>query len=104
VERVADAAVRVDGVAQLLGEQHRRHARDVRLPGQHLQIDHQLDVLFDVRRGAGRGGRHRQIVRQLLAGLLDAPLDLAYVGQVLIEPCPIGDRQRALQRRGLAEH
>ena len=56
------------------------------------------------RRDAGRRRRHRQVGGQLLPGLLDTALDLADVGQVLIEPRPIGRRQRALQRRRFTEH
>ena len=104
VERVAHAALRVDGAAQLLAQQERRDARDLGLPRQHLQVVHQLDVLLDVTRHARRRGRHREIVRELLPGLLHATLDLAHVGQVLIEARAIGGRQLALQRCGFADN
>ena len=60
-------------------------------------------MFLDVARHAGRRGWHRQIVRELLPGLLHAPFDLAHVAQVLIEPRPVRCRQLALQRRGFAE-
>jgi hypothetical protein len=37
----------MDGVAQFLGQQ-RPHSRNIRLPRQHLETEHQLDVRLDV--------------------------------------------------------
>ena len=44
VEALAHAARRVDRVAVLAREHQRRDARDLRLVGEHLQVEHQLDV------------------------------------------------------------
>jgi hypothetical protein len=41
-------------------------ADKVGLPREHLQIEHQLDVLFEVARDAGRRGRNGKIVRERL--------------------------------------
>jgi hypothetical protein len=104
VERIADPALGVDLAAQLLAHQEGRHAGDLRLPRQHLQVVHQRDVLLDVLRHAGGRRRDVEIVGQLLAGLLDTPFDFADVLEILVEPGPVVRRQLLLQRRGFAQH
>ena len=59
------------------------HARDVRRERQHLQVEHQLDVLVE---GIGHADRRRRqlarlAARVVLLDLLDAPLDLADVSR-----------------------
>jgi len=59
---------------------------DIGLPGQHLKVEHQLDVLLRKSVGiAHRGRRQLEIRRQILSGLLNTPLDLANVRQVGIQ-------------------
>ena len=54
--------LREDGAAQLAREHQRRHARDVRLERDHLQVHQQLQVLLERRRHAGRHVGQRQVV------------------------------------------
>ena len=61
VEGIPHAALRIDGVAQLFREQQRGHPGDVGLPGEHLQVEHQLDVVFDILWSSSRGIRQRQV-------------------------------------------
>ena len=79
VERRLDAALGEDAVARVAAQLERRHARHVRREGQHLQIEHQLDVLFP---RVGHAERRRRQLALVAAGvvlldLLDAPFDLA---------------------------
>ena len=53
VEGIADAALRIHGIAQFLRQHEGADAGDLRLPGQRQQVVHQLDVLFHVFRNAG---------------------------------------------------
>jgi hypothetical protein len=55
-------------------------------------------------RHAGRRRWQFEIVRPCLPAFLDAPLDLADVGQVLIHSRTIARGQLLLERVGLAEH
>jgi hypothetical protein len=60
VEAVAHAGRGIDGVAVLAGEHQRRDARDLRLVGEHLQIEHQLEMRLEVRgMPTGAFGRSR---------------------------------------------
>ena len=98
------AALRVHGVAQLLGQQQRRHAGDVGLPGEHLEVEHQLDVLIDFLRRADGRIRQRQLRRRLLRRLLDAALDLADVVEVLIDAVAVARRQPPLKGGRFSQH
>src|SRR5690606_17681074 len=69
MERIADAARRIDRIAELGRELECRHARDVRLPREDLQIQHELDVLLDVLGYARRAVRNVEIVGRARAGL-----------------------------------
>ena len=99
VERIADGRLREDGRAQLAREHQRRHARDVRLQRDHLQVHQQLEVLLERRRHAGRHVGQRESSRARRLGALNAPLDLAHVVEVLRQPAAIAGRQILLQRR-----
>ena len=71
---------------------------------QHLQVEHQLDVLFP--RIGHAEGRRRQLAL-LAAGvalldLLDAPLDLADAVQIGRQPRPVSRSQLALQPADVA--
>src|SRR5215467_1343157 len=103
VERIPDATLRIDGVAELFGHQERGDARDVGLPGQHLQVEHQLDVRLDVFRDAGRERWQGQFRRRFLRGLLNPALYLMNVAEVLIEAAAIDRRQLLLQRRNFTD-
>src|SRR5687767_14662515 len=97
VERLAYPTRRVDGVAHFLGEHERRHAGDVCLPCENLQVDHQLDMRLEVVRNTGwrRGNIERR--RALLPGERYATLDLPHVSEVAVEPHTVHRRQRFLQ-------
>ena len=64
VVRVRDADGRIGPVAQLAADQEGDDARDVGLPGEELQVEHQIDVLLEgVRDAEGHGeiGRRLQV-------------------------------------------
>ena len=83
--RLGDADLRIRPRAHLARELERDDPRDVGLQREHLQIEHQLRVLFPVRRHADRPRQHvRQRIAVLLLGLLDAPLDLAQRVEILV--------------------
>ena len=77
VKALAHAAAGVHGVAVLARQHQRRDARDLGAVGEHLQIEHHVQVLLE------RIGNARGRLRQLDAGreprvdVQDAPLDLA---------------------------
>ena len=77
-------------VAAVVGQDQGGHAGRVGLEGQDHHVGHQADVVpvrgGDAARGVDRRGRGR--VADLL-GLLDAGLDLADAGQVLVELGPV---------------
>src|SRR5579884_1282926 len=96
MERIPYSARRIDSVADLLGEHEGRDACDVRLPGQYLQIEHQFDMRLEIVRNSRWCGRKLESGRHLLCSQRDAPLDLADVRQITVEPRPIARGQRAL--------
>ena len=103
VERIADARLREDGVAELAREHQRRDARDLRLEREHLQVEHQLQVLLErrpARRPAHRAASDRR--GTLLLGALNPPLDLAHLVEILRQPATVAGRQILLQRRAPA--
>ena len=53
--------LRIKAIAELAREQQRRDAREVRCPSQREQVEHQRDVLFEIRRHAVRLLRHVEI-------------------------------------------
>ena len=52
VERIANGAVGISGTAEFLRHEQGSYTRDIRLPGEHLQVEQQLDVGFKIRRNA----------------------------------------------------
>ena len=76
-------------------------ARDVRLERQRQQIELQLDVFVE---GLRHADRHAHIGRRdgrSLHGNLQAPLDLADVLRIVVEPRAIGRRSiRCADARG----
>ena len=83
---VGDADLAVRPVAAGAAQHERDHARHVGLEGDHLQVHHQLGVIFErFRRGTGTLHRRNLHLGALLLGLLDAPLDIADRFQVFAE-------------------
>ena len=61
VEGITHAALRIDGVTEFFRHEQSRNARDVGLPRQNPQVEHQLDVLFEIFGNTCRRRRHVQI-------------------------------------------
>jgi hypothetical protein len=77
----------------------REDARHVRLERQHLDVEHQLHVLFE--RIGHTGWRFRQqalvTARVLRFDLLDATLEFAHVLEILIHATTVGRAEFALE-------
>src|SRR5262245_801513 len=71
--------------ADLPAEHERDDAREIALVRQHLEIEHQPDVIGERGRDAGRLIDERQFVRALTLRPLNPPFDVAYGFQVLAE-------------------
>ena len=86
VVRVRHADLRIGLRGELRRHEEGDDARQVGLVSQHLQVEHQLHVVLERRRDAGRGPLHH---RQLAVGIgldaLDAALHVAHRGQVVGE-------------------
>src|SRR4029453_15002297 len=97
---IRDADLRVRPVA-LLGPQHERDdTGQIALVSQHLQIEHQLRMLFEAPRNA-RGTIHvRKLARRLLLGALNAPLDVAHALEILAEPRAVARADRPHETSG----
>ena len=75
--RVRDADLRIRAIALLARELEGDDARDVRLEGQNLQVEHELRVVGERRGNADRPIEiGRLVVRHRLLGALDLTLDL----------------------------
>ncbi len=83
--RFGHADLRIRPRALLLADHERDHARQIRLEGQHLQVEHQGQVILEHRRHALRLVHRRQIEIALLFRLLDAALDVAHRFGVLVD-------------------
>src|SRR6185436_4729204 len=94
---VRDADLRVRTIALLAGELEGDDARDIRLQGQNLQVEHELRVV-----GERRGNTYRPIqigrlvVRHRLLGPFDLTLDLTYTVEILIQAHAIGNAHALL--------
>ena len=102
VEGALEPALRiaaVRGVAPQLEGEHPRHVGGER---QHLQVEHQLDVLAEGVRDPGRRGRQFAQLAGAVARFhdLDAPLDLAHVVEIVGEPRAIRGPQLFLEPPG----
>ena len=98
VEGALEAALRIAAVRRVATQLEREDPRDVGRECQHLQIEHQLDVLAE---RVGHADRRRRQLAQLAAAVarlddLDPPLDLAHVIEIVGEPRSIGRSQRLL--------
>src|SRR5215203_5422434 len=102
--RLWHADVWVGSGARFTGQLERDDPSDVSLEGQHLQIEHQLDVLFPDRWNAGGSIeiRQRGCVAQL--GALNAALDLTDRIQILPDLEAIAGAQLALQPGHVRRH
>ena len=99
--RVRHADLRIGHAAELVAEHQGDDARQIALVGQHLQIEHQLDVVVTRRRDAGRMIDDRQILVVLLFGELNPPLHVANRVEILGELRAVALPKRALQMRDL---
>ena len=92
------ADLRVRAPARFAGHEQRKHASDVRLEGERLQIEHELGVLVEVLRNVGRPIRERQLRgRPLGLRALDPLLHLTDRLQVLAKLRSIPCAQTPLQ-------
>ncbi len=83
-------AFRVRPAGEVAREEQRADSRDVGLECQREQVELQLDVLVE---GLRYAHRHRHVFRRDGRGLhrnLQATLDLANVGRVVVEPLAVG--------------
>ena len=71
---------------------------------QHLQVQHQVEVILEDRRHALRFIHRRQVQIPLLLRLLNAPLDVANRFSVLVDLGLILRAKRLSQRRQLVVH
>ena len=99
VEGLAGAAVGEGVVLQVEAGLEGDDPGQVRLQGEHLQVEHQPHVVFPAVRDSRRGLRHLPLLaaRVLRLHQLDAPLQLADVGGVLIQRLPVQRPQLPLQ-------
>ena len=91
-------------VARLVGQQEGGDPRRVGPEGQEEQVVHELDVLEEAGRDAGRGlaGGVGGLAEPL--GRLDAALDLADAGQVLVQLLLVARAELVAQGAGVLEH
>ncbi len=100
VKAFGHAALRVDAIAELSRDHERRDARDVGAPREHEQIEHQHRVLLEIGRDAVRLVGHVDRRERRVRRERDPALDLAHVGEVVVESCAVGVRaSRASTRR-----
>ena len=97
VEAGGDAALRIDAARRVAAHLEREDARGVRRERQHLQVEHQLDVLVE---RVGHADRRLRQLARLAAGvvgldLLDAALDLAHVVEVARQARAVGGAELA---------
>ena len=101
---LGDADLGERAVAAVVGEQEGGDPRRVGLERQHQHVEHELDVLRVARSGCPRGVStpgSRTLAEPL--GLLDARLDLADAGQVLVELLLVAAPSSPLHRAGVVE-
>ena len=99
VERGLHAAVGEHAVRGVAAQLEGEHPRDVAGEGDRLQVEHQLDVLFEGVGHADRRARERPLVAAPVErlGRLDAPFDLADVLEVVGEPGLVGGAELLLE-------
>src|SRR5262245_64581985 len=83
-----DAALRIDARRSVAPQLERENARDVAGKRDRLQVEHQAHVLFEgIRDANGSAGQLALLAAGVVRlDLLDAPLDLANVFEVFVQP------------------
>jgi len=106
VEGALESAFRVAAVRCVATELEGEDARDVGRECQHLEIEHQLDVLAERIGHTDRRSRQFPEVAAAVARFddLDAPLDLTHLFKVVREACLIGRPEGFLKARDRCEH
>ena len=99
VMRVGHANLRVGHAAVLVSHHERDDPREVALKRQHLQIEHQIQMIFPARRDARGMIDERQLLIALRLGNLDALFDVANGVEVFGELRPIALRKNPLKAR-----
>src|SRR3981081_26828 len=100
--RVRDADLRIRTIGLLTRELECDDARDVRLKGQNLQVEHELRVV-----GESRGDPPRPleggglVFRYRFFGALDLTLDLTNAVEILIQAHAIGNAHALLEPRNV---
>ena len=102
--RLRHADLRIGPRALFLAEHERDHARQIGLKRQHLQIQHQRQMIFEDRRRALRLLHRRQFDIALFLGLLDAAFDVANRVRIFVDLDLILRPQFRLQVRQLLGH
>src|SRR6202163_792158 len=101
--RVGNADLRVGTIALLARELECDDARDIRLKGENLQVEHQLGVIGERRRDPYRPIQvGRPIFRYGFFGTLDFTLDLTNAVEILIQANAIGSAYPVLELRDVA--
>jgi hypothetical protein len=92
VKRRVDASLFEDALAHVAAQLEGRYARDIGHEGQHLQVEHQLDMLFIRLRNAQRSGGQScsASLRVVAFDVLNAMLKRANIGEILIEASLVG--------------
>src|SRR5262245_37613258 len=100
--RVRDADLRIRTVVLLARELEFDDARDVRLKGENLQVEHELRVIGELRGDSYRpvDVGHLRILRSAF-GTLDLSLHLANTIQILIHTHAIGNAEALLELRNV---
>src|SRR6266404_2374403 len=98
--RIRDADLGIRTVALLARKLECDDARDIRLKGQNLQIEHELRVVGERRRDPYRPIEvGHLVVRYRLLGALDLTLDLTNTVEILIQAHAIGNAHALLEPR-----
>ena len=104
VMRLGHPDVRVGSGARFTRHLERDDAGDIGLEGEHLEVEHQPDVVFPHRRHACRTIEIGQRCGIALFGALDASLDLAHGIEVLADANTIACTELAPQSSQIVRH
>jgi hypothetical protein len=106
MERRLDAALRIHARRSVAPQLEREYAGDVAGKGDRLQVVHQADVLFErIGDADGRAGQLTLFTAGVVRfDLLDAPLDLANVLEILVQPRAIARSELAPQLGDFGGH
>src|SRR5688572_12498334 len=96
--RVPDPDLRIRSIALLARELEGDNARDIRLKGQNLQVEHELRVVAERGRNTYRPIQiGRLVVRHGSLGALDLTLHLTHTVEILIQAHAIGNAHPLLE-------